>query len=129
MRMVLQGMSLSLEALGWYGYGYAIPGDRKLTLQILDTIRQQPGISKRDLQRKYQKLSSGQRDDILALLSDKGLVTMDDNRITAVSFADYWKKISERDGPFVHPPCWTGPIPLDTKPQQAATSAVAPKSA
>lgn len=117
--MVLLGMSLSLEALGWYGYGYAIPGDRRLTLQMLETIRKQPGISKRDLQRKHQKLSSGQRDEILAWLSDKGLLTIDDTRITAVPFADYWKQIAERAVSRVNPPFWTGPLPLDAAAKSA----------
>jgi len=94
--MVLQGLCLSIEALGWHGYGFESPGGHDPVRRVLRAIRERGSISKRDLQRNQQWLTAESREAILAALAADGLVMTTNNEITALPFTEYWQRILNR---------------------------------
>ena len=104
----LHGVALGIESLGWHGYGFDSPGGQDALRRTLRAIRERGSISKRDLQRNQQWLTAESRDAILAVLAAEGLVMMTDNEITALPFADYWKRIIYRSFGEIPEPRWQG---------------------
>lgn len=94
--MVLQGVSLGVESLGWHGYGFENPGGHEPVQRVLRAIREHGSISKRDLQRNQQWLTAESRDAILTALVTEGLVAISGNEIAALPFRDYWSYIIRR---------------------------------
>lgn len=96
--MVLQGISLGIESLGWHGYGFASTCDRAQTCKVLMTIRKCGSIAKRDLLRQLQWLKADRRDQILAAFEAEGIVRLTSHEVLSVPFADYWQQVSQRVG-------------------------------
>ena len=96
--MVLQGICLGVEALGWHGYGFDSNCERAQTYKVLAAIRDRGSIGKRDLLRQLQWLKAERRDAILAAFEGEGIVRLTDQEVTTVPFADYWRKVCQRVG-------------------------------
>lgn len=106
--MVLQGVCLGVESLGWYGYGFASPGGREPMQRALRAIRERGSISRRELLRNQQWLKAERRDAIIAVLEHEGLVLTTDNELTAAPFTDYWRSIIHRSSGEMPEPSWKG---------------------
>jgi hypothetical protein len=104
----IHGVALGVQALGWRSYGFDCPGGREPIRRVLRVIRERGSISKRDLLRNQQWLTAESRDTILDVLAAEGLVMMTDNEITALSFADYWHRITHRSIKEIPEPRWQG---------------------
>lgn len=105
---VLQGVCLSVEALGWHAYGIASPSGCESTRRVLRAVREHGSMSKRDLQRHQQWLRAESRDAILAALVAEGLVAITDNEITTLPFTDYWRHLLQRSFTGMPEPMWKG---------------------
>jgi hypothetical protein len=104
----LHGVALSIEALGWHGYGFECPGGQNALRRVLRAVRERGSLSKRDLQRNQQWLTAENRDAIIVALVAEGLVMTTDNEITALPFADYWQRIIYRSFGEMPEPRWQG---------------------
>ncbi len=115
--MALQGLCLSVEALGWHGYGFEAHCDRAKTCRVLAAIRDRGSISKRDLLRNQQWLDAENREAILTAFEAEGLIQMTDQEVTALPFTDYWRGVRHRAGRDMPAPFWKA-----TARQAAATA-------
>jgi hypothetical protein len=109
---VLQGVCLSVECLGWHGYGLECPGGCEPVHRVLRDIRQHGSLSKRDLQRHQQCLTAKSRDAIIAALVKEGLISIRNNQITSLPFAVYWKNLLHRSFDGLPEPQWKGHTPM-----------------
>jgi hypothetical protein len=97
-RLSLHGIAIGLESLAWYGYGFDAACPRQKVLRLLTAIRAEGAITRRDVQRRLQRVKSKDRDVVLERLSDEGLLLLDDRLVTAVPFADFLRAIPARAG-------------------------------
>ena len=96
--MVLQGVCLGVEALGWHGYGFDSTCGRSQTCKVLATIRERGSIGKRDLLRDQQWLKADSRDRILTAFEGEGIVRVTGHEVIATPFTDYWAQVCHRVG-------------------------------
>lgn len=93
---VIQGVCLSVESLGWHGYGWCHTSSLEDLRRVLRVIRERGSISKRELLRNQQWLNAEKRHSLLSMLAQEGVIMITNNEITAQPFADYWQRIIQR---------------------------------
>lgn len=110
--MVVHGICMGVESLGWHGYGFETPGSFEEMRRVLRAVREHGSLSKRELLRNQQWLTADSREAILDVLLREGLIMTTDNEITALPFADYWQRVIHRSFGEMPKPLWQGAAQL-----------------
>jgi hypothetical protein len=96
----LRGIAYGVASFGYLGYGIrSTREDRQLVTRLLEHLRAEGAVSKRDLQRgKLYTLTAQERDELLADLEVRKLVEVSRRHVTAVPLADHMDGIETRMG-------------------------------
>ena len=92
--MSLQCICLSIETLGWHGYGLKVEHPQQKIAKLLSIIREDGSISKRSILLKAQWLRAGSRDMILRQLEEVGLIHLESKEVTAVAAKAYFSRVA-----------------------------------
>ncbi|BDS05352.1 hypothetical protein NT6N_03920 [Oceaniferula spumae] len=94
---LLRSMALSLAFLAWHGHGIEPGCSVNTTRKVLKLLREDGGSMKlRDLHRATGFGSAAKRDEVLARLENEGLVTLDDNLVSANDMHEFIANIREQ---------------------------------
>lgn len=87
----LRGLTLSIAGLAWYGLGFDPGCSLDQIRKLLKTIRERGTMPLREVLRATWVKSAKERDRLLAILSDEGLVNIEGKNVTAVTHEDFVK--------------------------------------
>jgi hypothetical protein len=94
---VLRSIALSLAFLAWHGHGIKLSCSIRSARKLLTLLREDGGsMSLRDVQRGAGFGSAAKRDEVLQQLEDQGLVTLDDNLVSATTMNEFIGNIREQ---------------------------------
>lgn len=94
---VLRSIALSLAFLAWHGLGIEPGCSVRTTRKVLKLLREDGGsVSRRDVQRFVGFSTATKRDQVLEELENQGLVTLDDNLVSATTMPEFIQNIQEQ---------------------------------
>lgn len=95
--IVLRSIALSLAFLAWHGLGIELSCSLAQARKALKVLREDGGSMKlRDVQRAAGFSTAEKRDEVLAQLEDQGLVSLDDNLVSATTMPEFITNIREQ---------------------------------
>ena len=107
--VTLRGIIISIESLAFHGFGFdAVGWSQPQVAKFLEFIREKGEVSRREIQRRFQNFDATERNEVLDILEEQGLLKLDKANVCAVNLDDFVKGISERVG--------LAPLNLSTKP-------------
>jgi hypothetical protein len=95
-KMCLRGLALGIEGLAYHGYGFDGGCSREDLRDFVDLIRALASTTRRDLQRRFPRFNSTQRDKVLEILADEGLVELSGKTVKAVTWRDFVRQLPTR---------------------------------
>ncbi|NWK57489.1 hypothetical protein HW115_17865 [Verrucomicrobiaceae bacterium N1E253] len=94
---VLRNTALSLAFLAWHGHGIELSCSLRTARKVLKVLREDGGsVSRRDVQRSVGFNTAAKRDEVLAQLENQGLVTLDDNLVSATHMHEFIANIRQQ---------------------------------
>lgn len=93
----LRSIALSLAFLAWHGLGIELACSLRTVRKVLKVLREDGGsMSLRDLQQATGIGKAATRDVLLVQLENQGLVTLDDNLVSATYIHEFIQNIQEQ---------------------------------
>ena len=96
-RSTLRAVVIGAASLSYHGWGFDAGVSRERVQQLLEQLRTNGPLSRRELQRKFPLwLEAGKRDALLEHLSDLGLVYCRDDVVSAVPLPEFIRWLHRR---------------------------------
>ena len=105
-RNALRGITLGVAALAWHCLGFDPGCEREVALEFLRYIRDQGGLTRREIQRKFPAFSAEQRDRVLDRLAAEGLVELEAKKVAAMTLEGFVKALHARAELPMAEPIW-----------------------
>jgi hypothetical protein len=88
---------IGVASLAYHGRGFDAGVTHSSVVQLMEHLRANGPVSRRDLQRKFPLwLKAGKRDSLLDRLAQEGLVICQDKLVSAVPLSDYIQWLHQR---------------------------------
>ena len=102
----LRGITLGVAALAWHCLGFDPECEREVALELLRHLRDQGGLTRREIHRKFPAFSAEQRDRVLERLAAEGLVELKDKKVAAATQEGFVKALHARAELPMAEPIW-----------------------
>lgn len=108
--MAFRGIVIGIHSLAYHCLGVDLGCRRSHAVRVLRHIREKGPLTRRDLQRKFPKITLPERDRLLERLASEGLVELDGSKVKAVTLEDFVRALHAR--PEFHEPQYFSPVLL-----------------
>ena len=95
-RNTLRAIVIGVRGLAYHGWGFNAGCPREVVVALLQHVRDQGPLSRRELQRKFPALGSELRDQVIAKLEAEGLVECQGKQVGAVPLSVFIEQLQTR---------------------------------
>jgi hypothetical protein len=94
--MAFRGIVIGIHSLAYHGFGLDAAAPRPTVAKLLDRLRSDGPMTRRNFLRKFQDHSAESRDRLLGLLAAEGIIRIDNNSISPVPLGEFIQALHDR---------------------------------